>query len=75
MEKEELKTKVDFNNIREVIFIDPNVEKEYKTDYLYDDKGNNIIPLSVLEFKLIEKIKALEERIKVLEGVKIEAEK
>ena len=66
MEKEELKTKIDFNNIQELqteIF----KGKFSKEDYLVDDEGNFMIPLSPLEFKLIEKIQELEERISKLE--------
>lgn len=62
MDNETLKSKVDFT--RKGTLVDENGLNQ---DYLMDEKGNYIIPLSVLEFKLIEKIKDLEERIKILE--------
>jgi hypothetical protein len=66
MNKEEIKNRIDFNNIQE--FTSKNiVGMEYKTDYLVDFEGNFIVPLSPLDVKLIEKIKDLEVRILELE--------
>ena len=69
MDKEQLKQKIDFNNIQELEYevIKGLPETIIKTDYLVDDKDNFIIPLNPLEFKLIEKIKDLENRMKILE--------
>ena len=62
MDKEEIKNKIDLNNIKEF-----TTEEGDKIDYLVDFEGNFILPLSVLEVKLIEKIKDLEEKINKLE--------
>ena len=65
MDKEEIKTKIDLNKIEHK----PNIiyDEDFGKDYIVDDKGNFIYPVSPLEFKLIEKIKELELRIKKLE--------
>lgn len=65
MDKEELKTKIDLNNIEERIFM--NMDIEYKQDYIIDNEGNAIIPIPPLIFKLIEEIKALKIRIEIVE--------
>ena len=62
MDIEEIKSKIDLDKIESRIIKDLPTQ-----DYIIDDKGNAIIRLSPLEFKLIEKIKDLEERIKDLE--------
>jgi len=66
MNKEEIKNRIDFNNIQQL-----NYEKRkgvYENrDYLVDFDGNYIIPLSPLNMKLIEKILDLEKRIIELE--------
>ena len=72
MDKETLKNKCDLNRIEERTFTSI-FQEEYKQDYIIDDKGNAIIPISPLEFKLIETIKDLEERIKVLEEVSVKS--
>ena len=69
MDKEEIKNRIDLNNVQELVRIDA-FKDEIKTDYLVDFEGNYIIPLSPLEVKLIEKIKDLEERIKKIESEK-----
>lgn len=69
MDKEEIKNKIDLNNIEERTFSN-FIEEEYKADYIIDDKGNAILPVSQLEFKMIEKIKDLETRIVELEKLK-----
>ena len=66
MDKEEIKKRIDLDNIKE--FTD---QDGYKWDHLVDYEGNFIIPLSLLEVKLIETIKNLEERIKKLEEIKL----
>jgi len=66
MDKEEIKEKCDFNKIREITFTNIGNE-ELKADYIVNDKGEGIIPISPLEYKLIEKIKDLESRITELE--------
>ena len=65
MDKEEIKSKIDLNRIE----VKPNIiyGEDFGKDYLIDDKGNYLMPVSPLEFKLIEKIKDLELRIKKLE--------
>ena len=71
MDKEELKNRIDFNNIQEFIEekdLKKGIFDTNKYDYLVDYEGNFIVPLSPLDMKLIEKIKDLEERIKKLEG-------
>ena len=77
MDKEEIKNRIDFNNIQEIELEDvvgiPETIKKY--DYLVDFEGNFILPLSLVELKLIEWIKILEERIKTLEERIIELEK
>ena len=65
MDREELKDKIDFDNIQEFITKD-----NIKIDYLMDSEGNHIIPLTPLNMKLIEKIKELEVRLKRLEDTK-----
>jgi len=77
MDKETIKNRIDFNNIQEIELEDvvgiPETIKKY--DYLVDFEGNFILPLSLVELKLIEWIKILEERIKTLEERIIELEK
>lgn len=72
MDKEEIKKRIDFNNIQEkkikMIKGIPDTVKTY--DCLVDYEGNFIIPLSPLDVKIIEYIKNLEVRIKELEKVK-----
>ena len=74
MDKEEIKNRIDFNNIQEksieIIKGIPSTVEKY--DYLVDYEGNYIIALSPLDVKLIEKIEALEKRINILEAKKIE---
>ncbi|GAI27517.1 unnamed protein product [marine sediment metagenome] len=70
MDKEEIKNRIDFTKIREVTFKE-EAGVEYKLDYLYDYEDNNILPVSHIEVKLIERINDLEERIKKLEEVRI----
>ena len=69
MDKNELKSRIDFNNIQEknieVIKGIPKTVKMY--DYLVDYDGNFIVPLTPLESKLIEKLQDLEARISELE--------
>ena len=69
MDKNEIKNRINFDNIQQKSIEDikgvPETAKEY--DFLVDYEGNFIIPLSPLEIKLIEKIKELEERILELE--------
>ena len=65
MDKEEIKTKCDLNRIEEKIFT--NVLGTRKIDYIIDNDGNAILPVPVLEFKMIEKILDLEARIIELE--------
>lgn len=69
MDKEEIKNRIDFNNIQE---LEPKTSsvRQRKDDYLVDYEGNFIYKLNPLEFKLIETVLALEERIKKLEEVK-----
>lgn len=65
MEKEEIKSKIDFKNIQE--FTDVKRLDNRKSDYLVDSEGNYIIYLSPLNVKLIERLLELEDRIKALE--------
>ena len=69
MDKNELKSRIDFNNILEKTIEDvkgvPDTGRKH--DYLVDFEGNFIVPLKPLEVKLIEKIKELEARIKAME--------
>ncbi|KKN76295.1 hypothetical protein LCGC14_0371470 [marine sediment metagenome] len=69
MDKEQLKSRIDFNNIQkksiETVKGIPETARNY--DYLVDFEGNFIIPLTPLEVKLIEKIKELEARLKIQE--------
>ncbi|KKM16730.1 hypothetical protein LCGC14_1682930 [marine sediment metagenome] len=69
MDREEIKNRIDFNNIQEIEIEDIKgiPDTIIKTDYLVDFEGNFIIPLTPLEVKLIEKIKELEARILELE--------
>ena len=66
MKLEELKNKIDLNKIE----VKPNIimGEDFGRDYLIDDKGNYLMPVSPLEFKLIEEIKLLKERVEKLEG-------
>ncbi len=68
MDKEEIESRIDFDNIQEKTF-KSQIEgfPDKKVDYLVDFEGNFILPLNHVEFKLIEEIKALKARIKVLE--------
>ena len=66
MDKEEIKNRIDFNNIKEKELL--GIFDSQKVDYLVDFEGNFIYPINPLEMKLIKKIKDLEERIKKLEG-------
>lgn len=66
MNKEEIKSRIDFDRIQEKITID-KYKEETKNDYLVDFEGNYIVRLTPLHVKLIEKIKELEERIKKIE--------
>lgn len=69
MDKEEIKNRIDFNNIGQknidITGLEVNIQ-----DYLIDYEGNYIIPLTPLDMKLIEEIQLLKERIKKLEEVK-----
>ena len=69
MDKEEIKGRIDFDNIQELEYeLTKGIpDTIIKTDYLVDFEGNFIIPLTPLEVKLIEKIKELEARILELE--------
>ncbi len=69
MDKEEIKNRINFDNIQELEYemIKGIPDTIIKTDYLVDFEGNFIIPLTPLEVKLIEKIKELEARIKAME--------
>ncbi|MCP4585299.1 hypothetical protein [Pseudoalteromonas sp.] len=68
MNKEELKEACDLNSIEErELTTSLGITK--KLDYIIDNKGNAIIRLSPLEFKMIERIKELEARIKDLERI------
>lgn len=76
MDKEQIKSRIDFNNIQEKTFdIVPGIFSE-TIDYLVDFEGNFIIPLSPLEVKLIEEIKSFELRIQELDArLKIQEKK
>ncbi len=69
MDKEQIKSRIDFNNIQEKTIEDvkgvPDTGRKH--DYFVDFEGNFIIPLSPLESKLIEKLQDLEARIIELE--------
>ncbi|KKL19163.1 hypothetical protein LCGC14_2227870 [marine sediment metagenome] len=69
MDKEEIKNRINFDNIQELEYemIKGIPETLRKEDYLVDFEGNFIIPISPLEMKLIEKMKDLEARIIELE--------
>ena len=66
MDKNELISKIDFNNVVEKTELSYNIET--KKDYLVDSKGNKLMRLQPLDVKLIEKIKELEARLAVLES-------
>jgi len=66
MDREQLKTKCNLDRIEERTFTDGSFE--YKEDYIIDELGNAVIRVSVLEGKLIDKIKELEARILALEA-------
>jgi len=68
MKEFEVKNVIDLDKIGVLTREDRFTKEEVKMDYLMDEAGNYIYPLSPLEFKLIEKIKDLENRIKKLEG-------
>lgn len=72
MDKELIKEKCDIGKIEERVF-ENIMGLEERFDYIIDDKGNAILSVSPLEFKMIEKIKVLEDRIEELESVKKEA--
>ena len=67
MKEEELKNKLDFNNMgeREFSVFTDEVEKR---DYFFDDKEKPIYPISPVEMKLIGRIKELEARITDMES-------
>jgi len=65
MDKEQIKNRIDFNNIQEKT-LETGLYSE-TIDYLVDFEDNFMIPLGPLEVKLIEKIKDLEKRIIELE--------
>ncbi|KKL81176.1 hypothetical protein LCGC14_1997380 [marine sediment metagenome] len=69
MDREELKNRIDFNNIqeREIEMITGIPATLIKEDYLVDFEGNFILPISPIEMKLIDKIKDLEAKIIELE--------
>ena len=67
MDIELLKEKCDLRNIKEITFKN-TFNDDIKADYIIDADGNNIIPVSILEFKLIEKINELEDRLNELEA-------
>ena len=69
MNKDEIKSRIDFNNIQEIEIqmIEGIPDTIEKIDCLIDFEGNAIIQLTPLVVKLIEKIKELDERIKILE--------
>lgn len=69
MDKEEIKERCDLSKIEERIFVNVFGDED-KADYIIDNKGNAIIPVSPLDFKIIEKLKELEARIKVIETAK-----
>ena len=69
MDKEQIKERIDFENISELITTN-FIGDEVKMDYLTDFEGNYIIALSPLNVKFIEEIKLLKERLKKLEEVK-----
>jgi len=68
MDKNELISKIDFNNVVEKTELSYNIET--KKDYLVDSKGNKLMRLQPLDVKLIEKIKELEARLQALEEKK-----
>lgn len=67
MDRETIIAKTNLDNIREVEF--EEFDKIFKYDYIFDEKGNNILPVSIIEMKLLERIKILEERLTQLEEV------
>ena len=69
MDKEEIKARIDFENIKELNTTN-FIGDEVKMDYLVDFEGNHIIALSPLNVKFIEEIKLIKERLKKLEEVK-----
>ena len=62
MDKKEIKERCDLSNIKEVI-IKNTYDEDYKADYIIDSEGNNIIPVSILEFKIIKKLEDLQKQI------------
>lgn len=62
MDKEEIKTKIDLDNIKEF------TDETGTFDYIYDSEGNAIVSVSPLEILLINRIKDLEARILKLES-------
>ncbi|MFX1380754.1 MAG: hypothetical protein ACFFA4_16855 [Promethearchaeota archaeon] len=60
MDREEIKDRIDFNNI----------QTKNGGEFLVDYEGNFIVPLSPLNIKMIEYIKILEGRISALETAK-----
>lgn len=74
MDDKLIKEKCDINRIEERTFKNI-IGEDFKVDYIIDDEGNAIIPVSPLEFKMIEKIKDLEKRIEELESAKTEEKK
>ena len=65
MDKELIKEKCDLFKIEEITHEKLGIIKKF--DYIIDNDGNAILYVSPLDFKIIEKIKKLEARIKVLE--------
>lgn len=70
MDKEEIKNRINLDNIQEKR-IEIIKDIEIKRDYLVDFEGNFILPISPIEFKLIEEIKLLKERILKLEETEV----
>lgn len=68
MDEEEIKAKVDINNVNACVIYDKNDKIEKTFDYITDLEGKPIIRVGVLDFKIIEYILDLEARIKKLEG-------
>ena len=72
MDKEEIKNRINLDNIQEFIEekdLKKGIFDTNKYDYLVDFEGNFIVPLSPLDVVLIERIKELELRIKKLEEI------
>ena len=63
MKEEELKQLIDINKVEY-----RNIKDRLEGDFIVDNEGEPLLQVSILEFKLIEKIKELEARIEVLEN-------